>query len=71
MTVLKVNSMYQTDGGYLIIRSHFSKDKANQWCVVEELKGGFNHFVKSHRTMNKKELKKALDLTGKEQIVIL
>lgn len=68
--ILKINSMYQSANGYIVPRSHFSEDKANQYCIVEELIGGGSHFVVSHKTMSKKELRKALGISGKEQIVI-
>lgn len=69
--VLKINSMYKVDGGFIIPRSHFSEDAALNFATFEVLQGGESHFVKKHTTFNRKELRKVLGLGKGEKVEIL
>lgn len=68
---LKVNSMYQTDTGWIIPRSHLSEGKGEKYLIVEVLTGGVEHFVKSHTSYTTKELRKVLHIGAKERLDVL
>ena len=69
---LKVNAMYASDGGYLIPRSTFSKDKATPFAIFEvlELKPD-GRYIKRHCTLTRIDIKKALGLSKKERLEII
>ena len=69
--VLKINSMYKVDGGFIIPRSHFSEDAAPNYAIFELLQGGESHFVKKHTTFNRKELRKVLGLGKDEKVELI
>ena len=68
--ILKVNSMYKTDTGYIIPRSHKKDEGANGYAIVQVLTGTERHFTSKLTTMTTKEFRKALSLGGKEQVEI-
>ena len=68
---LKINSMYKTDTGYIIPRSHKKNEGKNSYAIVQVLSGDSNHFTSKMVTMSTREFRKALNLAGKEQIEIL
>lgn len=69
---LKVGRSYEIDGGYIIPRSHFSDDKANQFAIVEILALGDNgHYTKTHTTLTKRQIRKALQIPKNERIAII
>lgn len=67
---LKINTMYKTDTGYIIPRSHKKQEGKVGYAIVQVLSGGSNHFTSKSVTMSTSEFRKALGLAGKEQIEI-
>lgn len=68
---LKVNEKYETDFGFIIPRSHMIESFGERYCIVQELKGGHDHFTTRHITMSTKEIAKALHLKAKERIYLV
>ena len=68
--ILKVNSMYQTSGGHIVPRSHFTTEKGVQYAVVEKREQTANGYVMRHVTMTRQEIKKALGIAKNEKVVI-
>lgn len=67
---LKINAMYKTNDGHIIPRSRFGDTMPN-YAIVEVVTGDNNHFVMSHKTMTRKDFRKALNLDGKERVEII
>lgn len=68
---LKINNSYAVEGGYLIVRSHTNAMSAENYAIVQLLKGDDNHYISSMRTMSHKELRKLLGVSNKERIEII
>lgn len=67
---LKVNSMYKIKDGYIIPRSKFG-DAMPRYAIVEILKGGETHWIKTHTTFTAKDFRQALFIGQKEKIEII
>ncbi len=68
---LKLNTMYKTDTGYLIPRSHMTTDTMPSYCIIEILKGGDTSFKVEHKTMTRQEIRTELKLKKNERIEIV
>ena len=68
---LKLNSMYKTETGYIIPRSHFSETNTPNYLIADLLIGGETHYTKKIVTLTRKELKKLLDLPNNERVEII
>ena len=68
---LKLNSMYKTETGYVIPRSHFSETNPPNYLIADLLVGDEKHYTKKIVTLTRKELKKLLDLPNNERVEIV
>lgn len=68
---LKLNSMYKTETGYVIPRSHFSETNPPNYLIADLLIGDETHYTKKIVTLTRRELKKLLDLPNNERVEIL
>lgn len=69
--ILKVNSMYETESGFLIPRSHFGKQKGVNFAIVQIYRDYGAHYDTYHTTMTSGELKNALKLARNERLEII
>lgn len=68
---LKINSMYEVSGGYLVPRSHLRLEKGERFAIFQELETTANGFISRHRTYSTRELRKKFKLEKGEKIDIL
>lgn len=68
--ILKLNSIYKIEDGYIIPRTRFSDDMP-KYAIVEILTGDNSHFVVSHKTFTQKDFRQILNLSTKERIEII
>ena len=68
---LKINSMYKTETGYVIPRSHFSETNPPNYLIADLLIGDETHYVKKPITLTRRELKKLLNLPNNERVEIV
>lgn len=68
---LKINSMYKTESGFLVPRSHLSSEKGIRWAVIEVCNMTDNgRYTMSHVTLDTSKIKELLGLDSKERIDI-
>ena len=68
---LKINSMYKTETGYIVPRSHFKDEKGVKWCIVQVLEQHETTFKTHHTTMTQKQLKTILGLGKNERVDLI
>lgn len=68
---IKVNSSYETATGFLIPRSHMSKEAGANYIIVQVLEVTADHFTNRYTTMTLAEIKKALGMQAKERLTII
>ena len=68
---IKVNSSYETATGFLIPRSHISKEAGANYIIVQLLEVTNDHFENHYTTMTLAEIKKALNVPTKERLSII
>ena len=68
---IKVNSSYETATGFLIPRSHTSKEAGANYIIVQILETTVDHFTNHYTTMTLSEIKQALGVQPKERLTII
>ena len=70
--ILKVNSMYRVEGGYLVPRSHATSSKGERYAIFQKLDvKPDGSYITSHITLSTRELKKYFKLEKGERIEIV
>ncbi len=70
--ILKINSMYRIEGGYLVPRSHVTSSKGERYAIFQKLNiKPDGSYITSHITLTTKELRKIFKLERGEKIEIV
>ena len=67
---LKINTMYETRGGYLVPRSHFKDEKGVSYAIIERIVKIGTGYKVQHVTMIRKDIKKELGIAKNERVEI-
>ena len=68
---LKINSMYNVGGAFIIPRSHFKSEKGIQYAIFERIVIMGSGFETRHITLTRAEIKNALELSKNERVEII